>query len=142
MWDKILILSALAAFTSCGGSAVKKAETRTETAVDMHTAANSLDYMGTYTGTIPAADCPGIETRIVLDADGTYQLNMEYLERNTGFDEHGTYNIDGNTLTLHPSDGKTRSYYKVEENRLRMLDGNMQVIEGPLAEHYTLKKAQ
>lgn len=114
----------------------------------MHNAENSLDYHGIYTGTIPAADCPGIEVRLVLYSDGKYQSNMEYLERNTGFDERGTYNVSGNILTLNPSQddpasqGASPSYYKVEEGQLRMLDADMQVIGGPLAEHYILKKAQ
>lgn len=32
----------------------------------MHNAENSLDYDGTYTGTFPAADCPGINMTLTI----------------------------------------------------------------------------
>ena len=36
---------------------------------------------GTYEGTLPAADCPGIKTVLTLNADSTYQYSADYLER-------------------------------------------------------------
>ena len=33
---------------------------------------NSLDWQGTYVGTVPCADCPGIRMRIELKDDGTF----------------------------------------------------------------------
>lgn len=36
---------------------------------------------GTYEGTLPAADCPGIKTVLTIHADSTYQLTQDYLER-------------------------------------------------------------
>ena len=95
---------------------------------DSHTAETSLDYLGTYEGTLPGADCPGIRTTIVLAADGSYALHMEYLERDSAFDEKGTFKVEGNLLTLTPSDGGQIGYYKVEENRLRHLDADRQPI--------------
>ena len=70
MKSGILILAAVALLAACGGNTQKKAasggaETVAE-APDMHTAETSLDYQGTYAGTLPAADCPGIETRLTL----------------------------------------------------------------------------
>lgn len=107
---------------------------------DIHTAETSLDYLGTYEGTLPGADCPGIRTTIVLAADGSYTLHMEYLERDSAFDEKGTFKVEGNLLTLTPDDGENPGYYKVEENRLRHLDADRQPITGELAEHYVLQK--
>lgn len=107
---------------------------------DMHTAETSLDYPGTYEGTLPGADCPGIKTTLVLADDGSYALHMEYLERGTAFDEKGTFKVEGNLLTLAPSDGGQVGYYRVEENRLRHLDANRKPITGELADHYVLRK--
>ena len=42
---------------------------------------------GTYEGTLPAADCPGIKTVLTLNADSTYQYSADYLERKDGHDE-------------------------------------------------------
>ena len=81
MKSGILILAAAALLAACGGNTQKKAAAGgTETVAgmpDMHTAETSLDYQGTYAGTLPAADCPGIETRLTLKKDGTFDLHME-----------------------------------------------------------------
>ena len=39
--------------------------------MDMHTAEISLDYYGTYKGTLPAADCPGINVTLTLNKNKT-----------------------------------------------------------------------
>lgn len=146
----LLILSAAGLLSACGGNGRKQAAATDQAASapaevtlqapDMHTAETSLDYLGTYEGTLPGADCPGIRTTIVLAADGSYTLHMEYLERDTAYDEKGSFEVKGNLLTLTPSDGGQPGYYKVEENRLRHLDGDRQPITGELAEHYVLQK--
>ena len=41
--------------------------------VDNHTARNALDWPGSYEGTLPCADCPGIRTRLTLMKDGRYE---------------------------------------------------------------------
>lgn len=142
--NKILSMAAVAMIlVSCGGNTQRKTVQTTPqepVAVDMHCAENALDYWGTYRGTLPAADCPGIVTTIMLDKEGRYTLHMEYLERDTAFDEAGSYRVEGNLLTLTPDDGGQPGYYKVEENRLRHLDGDRQPITGNLADHYLLQK--
>ena len=55
------------------------------------------------------------------------------------FDEKGTYTLEGNILTLKEEGGET-SYYKVEENKVRLLNDDKQEITGALAEHYILNK--
>lgn len=124
---------------ACGGNATKKGASVAE-APDMHTAATSLDYEGTYTGTFPAADCPGIATTLTLRPDGTYDEHSRYLDRDTEFDRKGAYTVQGNLLMLTPADGDSIVWYKVEENRLRRLDADKQPVEGPLAENYSLTK--
>ena len=142
--NRILSMAAAAlVLVSCGGNAQRKTTQTTpqETAAaDMHCAANSLDYRGTYRGTLPAADCPGIETTLTLEEDGSYLLHMEYLERDTAFDETGSYRVEGNLLTLTPDDGGQPGYYRVEENRLRHLNADRQPVTGELAEYYVLQK--
>lgn len=142
---KTLILAATALLlASCNGNARKKAEktaaeTRSEVP-DMHTAETSLDYRGTYIGTFPAADCPGIKMRLTLKPDGVYELHMKYIDRDTEFDEKGAYQVEGNLLTMTPAEGGQVEYYKVEENRLRRLDADKQPVTGALAENYVLQK--
>lgn len=92
--------------------------------------------------TLPAADCPGIETRLTLKKDGTFDLHMKYIDRDAEFDTKGGYSVRGNLLTLTPENGEGVEYYKVEENRLRRLDADKQPVTGPLAENYVLKKTE
>ncbi|WP_304952894.1 copper resistance protein NlpE [uncultured Alistipes sp.] len=145
MKKNLLILSAALALAACGGNAPKKkaaAETQATTAAmpDMHTAETSLDYWGTYEGTLPAADCPGIRTTLTLNPDGTYALHMKYIDRAAEFDETGIFTVKENLLTLTRLDDGSEEYYKVEENRLRMLDAEKQPVTGALAENYVLQK--
>ena len=137
---KVVILAAAAvALASCGGNAPRRSAQQETGAFkpDIHNAETSLDYRGTYRGVLPAADCPGIETTLTLKPDGTYSLHEEYLERDARFDAEGAYTLHGNLLTLEGSD---TTWYKVEENRLRWLTTDRKEVEGPLAEHYVLRK--
>ena len=104
----------------------------------MHTAEISLDYYGTYKETLPAADCPGINVTLTLNKNKTFSKTEEYIDRDT-FNSTGTYSINGNYLYTIDERQDT-VFYKVEENRLRMLDRNKEVITGNLEEHYILKK--
>lgn len=145
MKKNALILAAALALVACGGNAPKKkaaAETQTTTAAapDMHTAETSLDYLGTYEGTLPAADCPGIQTTLTLAPDGSYALHLKYIDRDSEFDEKGAFTVKENLLTLTPSEGGQPQYYKVEENRLRRLDAEKQPVTGALADNYVLQK--
>ena len=105
----------------------------------MHSAEISLDYEGTYKGVLPAADCPGIETKLTLNSDKTFTLHSVYIDKNTTFDEKGTYTVKEDLLTLQEEGGEL-SYYHVGENHLRKLDMDKKEITGELAEHYVLKK--
>lgn len=107
---------------------------------DMHNAESSLDYFGEYKGTIPAADCPGIEVTLILNKDNTYTQKYIYIDRDTAFDETGTFTIKGNILTTTSKDNGEKFYYKVEEGRIVMLDADKQPITRALADKYILKQ--
>ena len=126
---------------ACTNQQQKKSEesTKTDLIADIHNAENALDYEGTYKGTFPAADCPGIETTLTLNNDRTFTLDSKYIDRNQTFNESGKYTLKGNLLTLVSNDGE-KEYYKVEENRLRKLDRDKKKITGDLAGYYILKK--
>lgn len=137
---KILVMaSACLLFSACGSSDSAKAPETKATIADTHNAANSLDYLGTYVGTFPAADGPGIATTLTLKADSTFTLRSVYIDRDSEFDDKGSYSLEGNLITLKTQDGENQ-YYKVEENRLRRLDTNKQEITGALADNYILTK--
>ena len=126
---------------ACTNQQQKKSEesTKTDFIADIHNAENALDYEGTYKGTFPAADCPGIETTLTLNNDRTFTLDSKYIDRNQTYNESGKYTLKGNLLTLVSNDGE-EEYYKVEENPLRKLDRDKKEITGDLAGYYILKK--
>lgn len=54
-----------------------------EVADAAHNARNSLDWAGSYSGSMPCAECPcpGIKTTLILSENGEYELQMLYLGR-------------------------------------------------------------
>lgn len=107
-----------------------------------HNSENSLDWNGTYEGTLPCADCPGIEIELTLNSDLTYSSTMEYLERDTTYEEQGKFEWDdsGSEITLYESGENESSHYKVGENQLIFLDSEGNQIEGNLKDAYILIK--
>lgn len=114
------------------------------TMVDSHNSENSLDWAGVYEGTTPCADCEGIKTMLELKSDNTYVLSQTYLgdyaddEREFGESGSFTWNDDGSVIVLKSGDKTIK--FKVEENQVRLLDLQGDVIEGDLADLYILKK--
>jgi uncharacterized lipoprotein NlpE involved in copper resistance len=106
-----------------------------------HNSKNSLNWAGVYTGTIPAADGPGINVTISLNTGGTYEARYQYIERpGSDFTLKGTFVWDntGNIIKLNTKD--IPPYYKVGENRLIQLDMRGKPITGNLADMYVLGK--
>ena len=98
---------------------------------------------GTYEGTLPAADCPGIKTVLTIKADSTYQLQQDYIDKKNGHDEaSGVFKVlDGKVLMLvRPSSGE-QTYYKVKDNNSIVMTDSLGVEpEGETAKLYVLKK--
>lgn len=94
---------------------------------------------GTYKGVIPAADCPGIETTLVLNSDNTFENHMSYIDRNVILVENGTYEVKDDLLTLKEKKGNL-SYYRIKEYQIRMLNNDKKDVEGNLSEHFVLNK--
>ena len=98
---------------------------------------------GTYEGTLPAADCPGIKTVLTLNADSTYQYSADYIDRKDGHDEaSGVLQVlDGNVMMLvRPSSGE-HTFYKVKDSKsIVMTDSLGNEPEGETAKLYVLTK--
>lgn len=110
---------------------------------DEHTAQNSLDWQGTYSGILPCADCEGISTELSINDDLKYTLISHYLGKDKALSDTltGDFSFEGNRIRLGGiKESEGSSLYKIEENRIRHLDMEGNVIEGDLAEHYILNK--
>ena len=141
-----LAVIAAAMMVACNG----KKTTQDETTNDSVSVADSVSadvdlaaVAGTYEGTLPAADCPGIKTVLTINADSTYQLQQDYLERKDGHDEaSGVLQVlDGNVMMLvRPSSGE-HTFYKVKDSKsIVMTDSLGNEPEGETAKLYVLTK--
>lgn len=91
------------------------------------TTQNSLDWQGTYKGTLPCASCSGIETTLTINTDDKYTLNQVYegADQKDGaeFKEEGTFQFskDGSYISLKSNEkdlAPTPSVYFVAEGHL------------------------
>ncbi len=152
MKAKILVLIVtFLSLTSCNNKETPKQET-TITETEVHNSEdnskNSVDWTGTYKGTIPCADCEGIEVEITLNDDNTFSSQSTYLgtkkiQKNV-FTETGTFKWDekGNTIKTVTSDKSSKKSYIMGEKKLIQLDSDNKEITGPLAENYVLKQIE
>jgi len=97
------------------------------------------EWAGVYTGVLPCADCPGIQTTIELLADSTYLMQTLYLDRSDElFTKSGNliWDTRNNTVELENDFVKT---LLVEDHTLTVLfEGEKET--GILAPYYILKK--
>lgn len=79
---------------------------------------------GTFTGTLPCASCPGIDTTLVLGADGTYELTEAYQdEPGPAIATEGSWSVeeDDTRIRLDPAS-------KAAEDRLLEIESRDRVV--------------
>lgn len=145
----VLTVGALAVLSSCTEKKTTANATDKDSTSVVDTTATDDNYVdltavsGTYEGTLPAADCPGIKTVLTIKADSTYQLQQDYIDKKNGHDEaSGVFKVlDGKVLMLvRPSSGE-QTYYKVKDNNSIVMTDSLGVeSEGETAKLYVLKK--
>jgi len=103
---------------------------------------SNIKYEGTYWGTMPCADCSGIDTEITLN-DGKYTIKRTYLgvdnQEQSMFVESGSYTWNNETKIL-TFDNDPEQRYLVRNNTLLALDQDGKEVTGELSELYILKK--
>lgn len=144
----LFLLSAIVLLNCQNPKAENPKPAPTEIAVDQAlpvpkpTATNSMDYLGFYKGTLPCADCEGIETSIELSEDFTYAMMTRYKGKATKvFEGKGVFRWDdtGKKIILTQND-KITGQFLVTNNALTQLDASGNIITGPLASRYVLKR--
>lgn len=143
----LIALSSLIIMSSCNTQSAENTESTTAESVenvetpDMHTSQTALDWNGTYTGTLPCADCEGIETTLVLNEDLSFERTSLYKGNKGGtFNDKGKFFWDesGTIITLEIADENPK--YKVKEGSVVLVDQGGVENTGELADHYILKK--
>jgi len=91
---------------------------------------------GTWSGTLPCADCPGIDETLVLSEDGGFVLTDTYRERPDGTNTvrgHWSLETDDKRIRLSPEgEGAVDRFYGIDGDGLRMLDTEGQPIDSPI----------
>jgi len=137
MKRKVFIFALMVVLVATGLSSCNKAKGT----ADVQNPKTSLDWAGVYTGTIPAADVSGINVRMQINKDNTYELTYEYLDKpDNTFTFTGAFKWDdtGSVIIIDIADAP--SFYKVAENKLIQLDMAGNLITGDLADYYVLSK--
>ncbi|MDL2241763.1 copper resistance protein NlpE N-terminal domain-containing protein [Bacteroidales bacterium OttesenSCG-928-L03] len=141
MKKTILLMAVAAIFAACQVNKDKQQTTDISVADNSRT---SLDWAGTYFGTLPCADCSGIDFMLILNTDDTYVLRRAYLSDKAEGDilTEGAFTWDdkGSVITLNADNKEEQFQLKVGENNLLYLDQEGKVITGNLADKYNLKK--
>lgn len=82
-------------------------------------------FAGTFKGSLPCTDCPGIDTTIELRRDGTATIGEQYQERRQHLEETGTWTVEAdNTRVRFDPDSKTeqdRLYAIASKDQLTQL---------------------
>jgi copper homeostasis protein (lipoprotein) len=97
----------------------------TQPAPEADTALDTRAFAGNFSGTLPCADCPGIDTMLELHADGTFMLMETYLERKVEpamLDGTWTAEENGSRIRLDPNS-------KSEQDRLYAVDSRDQITQ-------------
>lgn len=145
---RILLVVILFLVAACGADTPEAPEASSarpdgDSVVDAaHNSRNALDWPGTYSGTLPCADCEGIRTTVTLRDDGTFDRELLYLGKTdtpVGQSGNFSWNEAGSIVTLTATDGATQMY-QVGENQLFHLDRAGKRISGDLAARYVLRQ--
>jgi len=128
---------AAAALAACDPVSKSAAPT---TADPAHSSRISVDWTGSYQGTLPCADCEGIATVITLRDDNSYEIGRKYIgKQDTVFYSAGKFewNAEGSGIQLS---NESPYFFQVGENQLVQFDMNGKKITGNLADNYVLRK--
>ncbi|MEP0711992.1 copper resistance protein NlpE [Algoriphagus sp.] len=149
----LAICASLSLITSCSNSPENtdtQAEVTSEEKITEKTplykgdnSATSLDWNGSYKGTVPCASCEGIETVLTLNQDMTFKLSTHYLGRNDALEEDVMGNFkwdDTGSIAILENVKNRPNQFKVGENKIWQLDMNGERVTGDLADHYILTK--
>lgn len=91
-----------------------------------HSSRNALDWSGVYEGTLPCADCPGLQTRLTLRRDETFELSSQALQRDLQprvASGRFTWQASGNAITLDAQGGGRQVL--VGEGRVALFEPGM-----------------
>lgn len=108
---------------------------------DVDTLKQSYRFNGVFSGTIPCADCPGINTIVEFLPDQTFYERMDYIGRASTFADSGTWKQQDSIVTVSFGAQSQNKYFGImNDSTITMLDADKNRITGPLAHLYLLSR--
>jgi uncharacterized membrane protein len=93
----------------------------------------------TFSGQLPCADCPAIDYYLLIEEDGFTGLSW-YRDRSPDpFEESGRWELRDDTLSIYDGDDTRLKTFLYNNDRLTLLDTELQEITGELADHYVIE---
>jgi uncharacterized membrane protein len=99
------------------------------------------DLPAVFSGVVPCADCPGIETVVVLTETGFEELSHYQDRGNNLYRVDGTWTLTGDTLKLYRVEDELHMAYLYSRDQIKQLDQDLQPITGELEENYALDRS-
>lgn len=137
----LAILVAIAACNGGGGQQSNADSTRSSPAdnpgADISSPASKA--AGSYQGTLPCADCPGIDYQLSLFEDQRFQELMVYRDRNEGkaLIDTGMWKLENDSIIVLV--GQQPQRFLFEDGRLYHLNREGNRVTGALADNYILR---
>ncbi|MGY0619779.1 copper resistance protein NlpE [Lysobacter sp. A378] len=92
-------------------------------------------FAGTFSATLPCASCPGIETTLVLNADGSYELSETYQDEDGApVSTDGTWTVLAEQIRLDPNSKSEpdRLFAITSQQEITLLDASGNLAESGL----------
>ena len=147
MIKQLFVLGSLVLLAACGNQQVAEDKPTVVDSVVADTIVSAPPITATnYAGTLPCADCAGIQTELTLRSDSTWSMHIIYDKRpakgpgSNEFNESGKWMVHGSdTVHLMGRTDAPSMYIKTDSALIQLgMDGKK--IEGKLAAKYVLKK--
>jgi len=88
---------------------------------------SSKKISGTFEGILPAADCPGLQTVITINSNGTFHMEETFLERDTSPRvTEGNWVLKGDVITFTAGDYKFE-YKVISDKEIRWAPGGKEI---------------
>jgi len=143
-YRSFLFAAILGAMTACkggGGQQTNTDSTQSSPAANPGEGISSpaSKAAGAYQGTLPCADCPGIDYQLSLHEDQRYQELMVYRDRNEGqaIIDTGMWKMENDTIIELA--GQQPQQFLFEDGKLYHLDREGHRVTGALADNYILR---
>jgi heat shock protein HslJ/uncharacterized lipoprotein NlpE involved in copper resistance len=139
---KIILLLAFVSIISCQKKASSNNNGKESKSISSLNAKYPLNYIGTYKGILPCADCDGLETVIAINENSTYSVATKYLGKGAKvYIQKGNFAWNKKKTIIILTDViNAPNQYLVGKNNLTQLDLSGQKISGSLANEYILSK--